>query len=336
VKRLGLELPKEVISKEVKGVKVIFPNGKASFIKEKGFVLEKDKFEQWLGKKAKEKGTEIILNCKVQEIERKENWKIKCSDGKEFNSKILIDATGVYSFASKKLELNKMPETVIGMQYRMKEIPEEGFLDFFLWPELSPKGYLWMIPKSGKKANIGLVTEEKNKAKEFLDEFVKRKKWNKKIVEKTFGGMIPVSGPKKTFSEGLILVGDAAGFTSPLFEGGTALGLTSGKFAAQTAKKAVEKNDFSEKTLQEYESLWKKEFPDYNKLIKGKQALYCLNQKELNFFGKIIPEDLSNIGVTERIKIGFKILFSKPELFWKGINSVARAFSYSTAKNYGW
>jgi digeranylgeranylglycerophospholipid reductase len=148
--------------------------------------------------------------------------------------------------------------------------------------------------------------------------------------------MIPVSGPKKTFDDALMLIGDAAGFTSPLFEGGTSFGLTSGKFSAQVAKKAIDKGDYSKAVLSEYERLWKKEFPDYNKIIKGKKALYSLTTKELNYFGRVLPEDLSKVNLTERIKIGFKIWFTKPQLMWKGISSVARAFSYSMAKHYGW
>jgi len=336
VKRLGLELPKEVISTEVKGIKVIFPNGKESFIQEKGFVLEKEKFEQFLAKEAEKNGTKVKTNCKVEEIQKGKEWTVKCKNNL-FKGKILIDASGVNSFTSNKLNLNKKFESVIGIQYQMKEIPQDGFLDFYLWPKMAPKGYLWMIPKSNNRANIGLVTEEKTKAKEFLDKFIETKKWKNKKTIKTFGGMIPISGPvKKTFDDGLMLVGDAAGFTSPLFEGGTSLAMTSGKFAAETALKAIQKKDYSKKVLSEYQKKWKKEFPDYNKIMKGKNVLYSLTEDELNFFASVLPSDLSNVNLIERIKIGFKIWFSKPQLMWKGINSVARAFSYSMAKHYGW
>ncbi len=336
--RLGLELPEKIISKKVNGVKIIFPNKKSSFIKEEGFVLKKNKFEQWIAEKAEKKGAKIELNCKAEEIKRKNKlWEIKCSNGKIFNGKMLVDASGVFSFASRKLKLNSMPETVVGMQYRLKEIPETDYLNFYLWPELSSEGYLWMIPKENSKANVGLVTKEKQKAKTYLDEFIKRKKWENKKKEKSFGGLIPVSGPhKNTVAEGLILVGDAAGFASPLFEGGTSLALTSGKFASKITAKAVKENNFSKEFLEEYNKLWKNEFPDYNKIIKGKKALYALNEDELNYFAEVLPEDLTKISLIKRIEIGLKIWFVKPQLMWKGISHVARAFSYSTAKHYGW
>lgn len=336
--RLGLKLPEEVISLHVKGIKVIFPNGKSSYLKEEGFVLEKDKFEQWIAKKAEKNGTEIILNAKVEEIKKEGNfWEVFCSNKKSFTGKILIDASGVFSFTSRKLNLNPMPKTVIGLQYRMQEIERDDFLEFYLWPKLAAKGYLWMIPKSNGKANVGLVTEEKTKAKGFLDEFLKEKNWTGKKVENSFGGLIPVSGPhKKTFDDGLMLVGDAAGFTSPLFEGGTSLGLTSGKFAGMVAKKAIEKNDFSKEALKEYEELWKKEFPDYNKLIKGKKVFYSFNEEELNFFSGLVPEDLTKISFWKFLSSVLKLLIKKPLLIKKGAFIAAKAFSYSKAKHYGW
>ncbi|MFH1663762.1 MAG: NAD(P)/FAD-dependent oxidoreductase [archaeon] len=338
IQRLGMNFPKEVISKEVNGVRVIFPGKKSFYVKEKGFVLEKHKFEQWIAGEAEKNGAQKRLNSKVTDAVRQNNfWKVKCSDKTEFNAKILIDATGSASFLSAKLNLNKRFESVIGMQYELKDIPETGYLDFFLWPKLAPDGYLWMIPKSGGRANVGLVTNQKNKAKFFLDEFIKEMKWENKIVVKTFGGLIPCSGPmQKTFDSGLILVGDAAGFTSPMFEGGTSLGLTSGKFAAQVVKKAVEKNDFSKETLSEYERLWKKEFPDYSEILKGRTALYDFSDKELDFIAGFLPENVGEVSAIEKITMVLRLLIQKPGFIFKGIIPATKAFGYSQAKHYGW
>ena len=47
-KRLSITLPEEAVSREVKGVRLIFPDKTASYINEQGYSLEKDKFEKWL------------------------------------------------------------------------------------------------------------------------------------------------------------------------------------------------------------------------------------------------------------------------------------------------
>ncbi|MDO8634238.1 MAG: NAD(P)/FAD-dependent oxidoreductase [archaeon] len=338
IKKFNFNIPKKVIAKDVKGVRVVFPDRTAPVLSEDGYVLEKHLWEQWIAEQAVNEGAQLELNTRVSDLQRQNGkWKIKAGE-KEFEAKVLIDASGVQSFSSSKLGLNeKRFDAVIGIQYEMLDVKTDGYLDFYLWPKLSPHGYCWMIPKNDGRANVGLVTNEKNKAKAFLDEFIKEPEFAGKKIVKTFGGLIPSSGPlPKTFSEGLMLVGDAAGFTSPVFEGGSHLGLMSGKFSADVAKKAVEKNDFSLQAMSEYEQLWKAEFPPYAKIIQGRDALYGLSDDELSALGRALPGELHNLSLADKISTGLKLLFHKPSVLAKGIRPIARAFSYSQARYYGW
>jgi len=337
VKNIGIKLPESVISEHVKGVRIIFPNGTNSVFNEEGYVLEKEKFEQWLSEEAKNKGAEIKLGTKLQNMERKNNlWELQTNKG-NISSKIIIDASGVASVTSRLLKLNERFESVIGIQYELKDIPRDGYLDFYLWPKLAPEGYLWMIPKSKTRANVGLVTTERNKAREYNEEFVKIMKWDKKVKIKTFGGLIPASGPvKNTYSKGLMLIGDAAGFTSPLFEGGSHLGLKSGQMAAKVAKEAVDKNDFSKEMFSNYQDMWKNEFPAYEKLVKGKKAIYGFTDEELNIIAKEFPRNFDEFDSIAKIKFGLRIILKKPNILTKNFIPAMKAFAYSQAKSYGW
>ncbi len=337
VQNTGIQPPEEVISEHVKGVRVLFPDGTASALNEPGFVFEKEKFEQWLCGEAVKAGAELRMGARLEELKRENNlWEIKTSRG-ELKAKIIIDASGVASVVSRKLNLNERFESVIGIQYELRDIPREGYLDFFIWPKLAPHGYLWMIPKCDGRANVGLVTTERNKAKAYTDMFVEKMGWKGKVNVKTFGGLIPASGPlKNTYAEGLMLIGDAAGFTSPLFEGGSHLGLKSGEMAAIVAKKAVEQKNFSKEVFSEYEKMWKAEFPPYGKIVKGKDALYAFSDEELNFIAKSFPRDFDNFGILQKALFGLKVLFTKPQLYAKGFIPAMKAFEYSQAKFYGW
>ena len=118
-----------------------------------------------------------------------------------------------------------------------------------------------MIPKCDGRANVGLVSEDKKGLVKDLDAFIDithfsdleitNPPWRDGSVSvRGFGGTIPISGPHEwTYSDGLMLVGDAAGFTSPLFEGGSHLALKSAVFAAQTAARAIESGDLSLRLL---------------------------------------------------------------------------------------
>lgn len=338
LKKFDFNVPAKAIAFKAKGVRVVFPDRTESKLTEPGFVLEKHLWEQWIAEQAVKEGAKLELNSRVTNLSRSnEVWKIECGQ-KSFQSKVLIDASGVQSFASSRLGLNeKRFESVIGIQYEMLDIKTDGYLDFYIWPKLAQAGYLWMIPKNNGRANIGLVTGQKNKAKSFLDEFVKEPEFAGKKIVKTFGGLIPSSGPlPKTFSDGLMLAGDAAGFTSPLFEGGSHLGLMSGKLAADIALKAIKNEDYSKEMMAQYEKLWKNEFPPYEKIIKGRNALYEYSETDLNKIAKMLPKELSNIGLLEKTVIGLKILARNPKMFNTKLIATMQAFGYSQAKYYGW
>lgn len=337
VEKFRLKLPQEAIAMRVRGVRVIFPNHSASVLTEPGFVLNKEKFEAWLASEAQAAGAKLAFPMKIDGLERHiDHWVVSAASGAEFKAKLLIDASGVQAFASRKLGLNPPHGTVVGLQYRMAGIPTDGYLDFYLWPALAPGGYLWMIPKGEGKANVGLVTTDKSNAKRYLDKFISSMAWENKSVERTFGGLIPASGPSaRTYGDGLLLVGDAAGFTSPLFEGGTHLALKSGELAAEVAAQAVRRHDTTQNILRLYERLWKSEFPDYAKMLVGKRAFYALSQDELNTIGNALPKELSRMSLLDKFVCGLKLL-AMPSIFTKNILAAMQAFEMSRARNYGW
>jgi digeranylgeranylglycerophospholipid reductase len=356
IDNLDLDLPEDVVALECKGIRVIFPDGTAKLLTEKGYVLEKHLFEQWLADEAVKEGASLHLSHRVTSMERIfnsenkfSNWKID-GRGNEFpiECKAVIDASGVTGAASKILDMGTEVEVIAGFQYEMTDVPNDGYLDFYLWPKYSPHGYVWMIPKKGERANVGLVTTDKKGAIKYLDQFVEdtylkgktiqNPEWRKPgIKPRPFGGTIPISGPREiTTGDGLILVGDAAGFTSPLFEGGSHLALWSGRAAAKTVASAIRVGDLSNEALQPYVRAWKRKFPPYDKILKGKTSLYDLSDEQLSSMARCLPEELGSMTPLDKAWIGVKILFRNPVLYTKGVISVLLSFGYSRAKHFGW
>ena len=356
VQNLDLDLPEEVISLHVKGIRVLFPNEVEKKLTEPGYVLEKHLFERWLIDESVKEGAVFKHSHKVKGLNKKfklenqfSNWEI-LGEGELFpiTTKMVIDASGVAGVSSKLLQNSNQIEVIAGFQYEMIEVENDGYLDFYIWPKYAPHGYVWMIPKNEGRANVGLVTTEKKGAIKFLDSFISdtylqnnekiNPPWRmegKKI--KPFGGTIPISGPRNnTIDDGLIMIGDAAGFTSPLFEGGSHLAMKSGKYAAEVAKKSIENGKYSKTDLKVYEKLWKSEFPPYHKILKGKTALYNLSDEELAIMASCMPNEMSGMSIFTKIGVGLKILIKKPSLMKKKAISVLLSFGYSRAKYYGW
>ena len=356
---LNLDLPEHVISKRVHGIRVIFPDGTEKCLTEEGYVLEKHLFERWIADKAVEAGASMHLSHKLSSMDRVEEdgrfvgWKCD-GKGEQFpiQAKVVIDASGVAAVCSKAVNidedtpLNTMGKVVAGMQYELLEVPTDGYLDFYIWPKYAEKGYLWMIPKCDGRANVGLVTEDRPRTKKALDEFIGithfkeleqvPPPWKEK-GNPAFGGTIPISGPfENTHYDGLMLIGDAAGFTSPLFEGGSHLALKSAVYAAETAAAAIAEDDVSAERLAIYAKLWKDEFPPYDKILRGKNALFDLTDDEMSVMARCLPDEMSDMGVSGKAMVGLRLLSRRPGLYLKKVVPAMLAFGYSRAKYYGW
>ena len=356
---LNLDLPEHVISKRVHGIRVIFPDGTEKCLTEEGYVLEKHLFERWIADKAVEAGASMHLSHKLSSMDRVEEdgrfvgWKCD-GKGEQFpiQAKVVIDASGVAAVCSKVVNidedtpLNTMGKVVAGMQYELLEVPTDGYLDFYIWPKYAEKGYLWMIPKCDGRANVGLVTEDRPRTKKALDEFIGithfkeleqvPPPWKEKGTP-AFGGTIPISGPfENTHYDGLMLIGDAAGFTSPLFEGGSHLALKSAVYAAETAAAAIAEDDVSAERLAIYAKLWKDEFPPYDKILRGKNALFDLTDDEMSVMARCFPDEMSDMGASGKAMVGLRLLSRRPGLYLKKVVPAMLAFGYSRAKYYGW
>jgi len=340
--RVGLTPPDDVISLKVKGIRVIFPDGSSRTVTEPGSVLDKELFEKWLIEESVREGVALRLSHKVTAAERIEGgWSISAGD-EVLTARVLVDGSGHAGVLSGMLGLNPSSRKIVGLQYLMDDIwkPDEDptpYLDFYIWPAMAREGYLWVIPKAGGRANVGLVTTEKGGQRRNLHAFIERMGYPLGEDMKRMGGSIPISGPKElTHADGIVLVGDAAGFTSPMFEGGTHLSLMSGRYAAEAISRALKADDVSDTMLSEYERLWRSTFPDYTKILAGKDLFYSLSEEELNAISATLPPEMGAMSRMDKLAIGGRLVKQGKGLVRKGAVKALVALGESRAKRYGW
>ena len=113
------------------------------------------------------------LTKKFQLENQFSNWEITGKgDLFPITTKIIIDASGVAGISSRILKNSNKIEVISGYQYEMTEVENDKYLDFYIWPKYAPEGYVWMIPKKNKRANVGLVTTKKSEKIKSLDMFL--------------------------------------------------------------------------------------------------------------------------------------------------------------------
>lgn len=277
-------------------------------------VLRK-KFDAGLVKFAIDCGADFIGGKAVKDITVKpESVEIKLNDGTLIESKVVIGSDGYSSTIAKKTGLRPKKEYIAVCVCEEIPLNKEIIEQFFTEKRLvhfhtrfqGINGYGWLFPKEqhinigiGEYPTKGKTTQKKRPIKENYNQYFNFLKEQKLIPEflkigNLRGGVVPLWPLKKTYSDRVILCGDAAGLVNPVTAEGIYYAMASGELAANTIVKALEVDDFSDRFLSRYQRAWKNDF--------GKDLTYLLSTtKRLDgdtdkFFNVVNKDDyLSNM-----------------------------------------
>jgi len=242
-----------------------------------GLVMRREVFDSFLFSKVKETGQDIIENFMVSEliVENNQVCGVRGNDfqNKEhaFRGKIVIGADGFKSIVARKTGIyNHDPEHwVVALRQYYKGV--KGLtrqIELHYVDDVQP-GYLWIFPLDDGKANVGIGMHHKSLKKRNIDlKKALKNALNSTYFQERFADAAPLEEPRgwnlpvgslhrKCFGNGFMLLGDAAGLIDPFTGEGIGNALYSARIAIDTAKMALEANDFSEGFLMQYDKkLW--------------------------------------------------------------------------------
>ena len=202
-------------------------------------MVMRDDFDNFLVKKAKDKGITLLEGYKLQNITFNKNITLHTSKG-DVKTKFVIAADGALSTTAKLAGWKETRLLIPALEYEVEVNPEDFErlsksvrLDF----DAIPMGYGWSFPKKNH-LSIGLASFRKVKAdfKQLYREYLTDTLEIKEIVsEQMHGFQIPVSPRTDYFvKNNVFLVGDAAGFADPLTAEGISNAIFSGIMAAES------------------------------------------------------------------------------------------------------
>ncbi|MBU0586059.1 NAD(P)/FAD-dependent oxidoreductase [Candidatus Micrarchaeota archaeon] len=337
-----LDLPKEVISTDILGAKVVAPNGKSIVWKDKnttGWVLERKMFDKWLAELAVHKGAEVHAYTRVVDLIKKDG-KINGvtvehsgKDAHEITAPLVVSAEGMEAHIARKAGFNtvhNLYDVDTCYQYEMQEYDHENLIELYFGNEIAPRGYVWIFPKKDKKANVGLgiggnLTNWEKKGgvkgadpKVLLDNFIANQPQLKNASKLLhFGGIISVGAPLDRFVEdNFMVIGTAAKQVDPIHGGGIALAMESGLMAAKIANAAVLENNFSKQRLYEYEKIWRAgPGKKMEKRLMLRKVLEHLSDDDLNYiFNTITQNDLDKVMDGQFAGPVAKVVAGRPQL----------------------
>lgn len=194
------------------------------------------------------------------------------------STNLLIDASGATPLSLRFLNFrDRISNSQMGyaVQYQMELIPHEPppppMVDFYYGSDYSPGGYAWCFPRAdsaavGSGGIISRIRSDGKRVHDYLEYLLAHSESAKALlkgmrVRKTESALMPLAGiVRPSYSNRIMLAGDAAGHCSPITGEGIAYSMKAGKHAALTAIDAISKNDFSRKRLSDYEKKWTSDF----------------------------------------------------------------------------
>ena len=326
---LGIKDPKNgSFRNQVRGIKVYSPDEETVFTVANqdfmGFMLNRQRFGQWLLDNAIEAGSElldstmfiepVINNGAVRGVVAKD------STGKRvtLESKVVVDASGYFGVVRNKLPVSmgfegKLANEDVELCYREvrqleQPIEDEDYCHIILNQKNTPGGYTWVFPLDGAQVNLGLGIymhgNYPSPKKIFYKHLVSKPMFKDSKILKMGGGFDPTRRPiDRLVGNGVVLTGDAASLVNPVHGGGIGPSMKSGFFAGKAIIKALEKGDATEENLWSYPSEFMK---DYGKkqasLDVFRRFLIATDDQDLNYGMKyqlLTQEDIYMAGMGE-------------------------------------
>ncbi|PKL67326.1 MAG: digeranylgeranylglycerophospholipid reductase [Methanobacteriales archaeon HGW-Methanobacteriales-1] len=322
-KKIDISPSSEYTLARVKGATIYSPDGNSVTSKNKilkGRILERKNFDKNLAIQSANAGTEIMLKTTVKGLIT-ENGQVKGVVAKhlgktwEIPAKIVIAADGIESNMAQFYGLKNRfkPKDICSCaQFEMVGLDvDPEMMKFYFGQKIAPGGYAWIFPKGDNRANVGLgIRSSQGTAYHYLQKFAEN--LGGKKVEFNVGA-VPIGGPiQKTYGNGLIVVGDAAGQVDPVTGGGIHVSAECAKIAGIVAAEAVQKEDYTEKSLKNYEKIWKKQVgKNLEKALRFRKIFDKLNDEDINNLLKSAKNN--DIDSISKLSI-LKLLKGYPEL----------------------
>jgi len=253
------------------------------------YVIDREKFDKELAKRAKSNGAEIKTSTRFLGYKRDKFLRVKTSKG-NFQTKLLVGGDGPNSTVAKVARLKVPDNKLVGVQTTIESHYNPNTVELWFGSEISPEFFGWVIPENKNLARVGLATN-KNVVKCLDNFFLKR--FNRKIkCKKILAGTIRYGLIDNSVSNNVLLVGDAAAQVKPFSGGGIIYGLISAKIAAQACIKSLKKENYKKEFLKEnYDDAWKEKLAwSINKGLFYSKAIHSFSEGQLSFLFSFLNE----------------------------------------------
>lgn len=262
LRRLGVKPSGDFVQHEITGGRIYSPSGAAIEIpgkRKRAYAIDRSEFDGLLADIAAREGVEIETRRLVKALSI-QSGKAEGVQGRdwEIQARVVVDAEGASATLAKEAGLARSTlGALAGVNVEVSGVElEPHMVEVWLGSDLAPGLFAWVIPLGDGDARCGLACSAGD-AYERLKMFLGRR-FSGARCSPPRRGLLLTGGPaRRTFGDGLLLVGDAAGQTKPTTGGGVIMGGLCAMEAGRTAAEAVEAADCSAGFLRRYQKAWR-------------------------------------------------------------------------------
>lgn len=242
--------------------------------------IQRIHFDAMLADMARDSGAELRENEEVRKVSvSPRGGVLQLRSGEEVLGKVIIGAGGMHDPVARYLRRKEampekwsksdigivlMEEYDVGKDYIKETYGEERTSYFHLKPN-NLYGYAWVFPKKSV-LNIGFGAfwshmkdlDIKGAFGDYIN-LLKKEGLVPAALKPDHpkGAQIPLRGAiKTTFSDRVLLLGDAAGFVSPIGGDGIYYAMSSGRIAADVVGQCTSQDSYGKSTLRCYQDEW--------------------------------------------------------------------------------
>jgi len=259
-------LPTEInlAKRPVCSARFVAPSGKSLKLSrndEVAYIIDRVALEQVLVDYAQASGVRYLFGSNVIDIQSAMGClhvTANCGGHKTlFEAETAVITTGFGSPLPAKLGLGEISNFVIGAQAEVS-ITDIDEIEIYFDRRLAPGGFSWLVPTGDNRGLVGQLTHRQ--PKRYFRKLLSALKTQGKIATTEVipaYRAIPLQSLPKTYSDRLLVVGEAAGQVKPTTGGGIYYGLVCADIALDTLHQVFQVHEFSASRLASYEKRWR-------------------------------------------------------------------------------
>lgn len=264
------DLPKTLVRHTLSSLEFVSPRGlrwEFEMARPLAHVVVRGELDRHLGERTLDSGANVLLGHRVTALDVDDTGvevRVARADDDttcSLSARGVVVATGAGMPLLNKLGFNDVPSRLLGVQTEMP-LPARQ-VEVYFGQKWAPEGFGWVVPLGHGRSKVGLLC--RRDGPKTLRHFLSRTD----LEERATGpagpiqcSVLPLGFLKQSFSDRIVVVGEAAGHIKTTTCGGIYYGMRTAELAADVLDGSLASDRLDAETLSAYEQRWRELLQD--------------------------------------------------------------------------